>query len=255
MKILSPTVQLFLPVQMRLEKSFQNYLGNDNQAVIACLKEHIERKHETLVMLVGPESVGKTHLLAASVEYYESFYKIDTECAYFSLSELSASDLYCEQENENYFSDLLDYFESFNFLALDDIDLWLSSFSGNDLDEAELFIFNLFNHYKMNGKLLMITSKCPPARLNIQLKDLQSRLQSGLLLTLSDISDVEKADMLRSLAKLKGFLMDDEVSAFILKRSGRDIPALLDIIDDLDKATLVEKRKLTVPFVKKVLNW
>ena len=101
----------------------------------------------------------------------------------------------------------------------------------------------------------MITSKCPPGRLNVQLKDLQSRLQSGLLLTLSDISDVEKEGMLKSLAKLKGFLMDDEVSAFILKRSDRDIPALLEVIDNLDKATLIEKRKLTVPFVKKVLNW
>tara|TARA_R110002072_G_scaffold172728_5_gene327078 strand:- start:25389 stop:26156 length:768 start_codon:yes stop_codon:yes gene_type:complete len=255
MNILSPTVQLFLPVQMRLEKSFENYLGHENQAVIACLKEHIERKHETLVVLVGPESVGKTHLLASSIVYYETFYQSDIGCAYFSLSELSASDLYDEQENDSYFSDLLDYFESFNFLALDDIDLWLNCFTGSHLEEAELFVFNLFNHYKMNGKLLMITSKCPPGRLNVQLKDLQSRLQSGLLLTLSGISDVEKEGMLKSLAKLKGFLMDDEVSAFILKRSDRDIPALLEVIDNLDKATLIEKRKLTVPFVKKVLNW
>jgi DnaA family protein len=57
------------------------------------------------------------------------------------------------------------------------------------------------------------------------------------------------------LAKLKGFLMDDDVSAFILKRSGRDVPSLLSIIDTLDKATLIEKRRLTVPFVKKILNW
>ena len=250
----SPTVQLFLPVQMRLEKSFDNYLGNENQVVISFLKERIESKNETLIVLVGPESVGKTHLLASSVVHYEAYYCSEFECAYFSLSELSACDLYEGLENDSYFSDLLDYFETFNFLALDDLDLWLDSFIGCHREEAELFIFNLFNHYKMNGKLLMITSKCPPGRLNIQLKDLESRLQSGLLLTLSDISDSEKAELLTSLAKLKGFLIDAEVSEYILKRSGRDIPALLDIIDNLDKATLMEKRKLTVPFVKKVLN-
>ena len=255
MDMTSPTVQLFLPVQMRLEKRFDNYLGNENQAIIQCLKEYIEKRDETLIFLVGPKSVGKTHLLSSSIAHYEDVYSSDTECSYFSLSELSANDLFDRQEEGSYFSDLLDYFESFNFLALDDIDIWLNSFKDLQKREAELFIFNLFNHYKMNGKQLMVTSSCSPARLNINLKDLESRLKSGLLLTLSEISDIEKTRLLTSLAKLKGFLMDDDVSAFILKRSGRDIPALLKIINDLDKATLIEKRKLTVPFVKKVLNW
>ena len=44
MDMTSPTVQLFLPVQMRLEKRFDNYLGNENQAIIQCLKEYIEKK-------------------------------------------------------------------------------------------------------------------------------------------------------------------------------------------------------------------
>ena len=256
MDICSPTIQLFLPVQMRLEKSFEKYLGRENQALVGCLKEHIEHLYETLIVIVGPESVGKTHLLASSVAYYETVYGSEMECAYFSLSELRENNVFdTDDDDSSYFTDLLDYFESFKFLALDDVDIWLNSFIGRQLDEAELLIFNLFNHYKMNGKLLMITSKCSPARLDIKLKDLQSRLQSGLLVTLLDMGDREKANLLTSLAKLKGFLMDDDVSAYILKRSGRDITTLLDIIDNLDKATLIEKRKLTVPFVKKVLNW
>ena len=250
MEKVSPTIQLFLPVQTRLEKSFENYLGSSNKSLIDCLKMHIQMKDESLIMLVGPESVGKTHLLSSAVYYYESCFSAGADCAYFSLSELSGS-----QIPDTYYLDLLDYFETFSFLALDNVDLWLESLSVDERLEAEMLLFNIFNHYKMNGKLLLIASKCPASRLNVGLKDLESRLLSGLLLTVSPLDDDGKDELIRSLAKLKGFLIDDDVSAFILKRSGRDVPSLLGIIESLDKATLIEKRKLTVLFVKKILNW
>lgn len=250
MENVSPTEQLFLPVQTRLEKSFENYLGGSNINLISCLKANIETKEETLIILAGPTSVGKTHLLSSAIQYYESYSSRGPDCAYFSLPELSEQHL-----SDGYYADLLDFFETFSFLALDDVDVWLNSLSGEDRKGAEMLLFNIFNHYKMNGKLLLIASKCPPSRLSIYLKDLESRLLSGLLLTVSDLDDAGKNELIRTVAKLKGFLMDDDVSAFILKRSGRDVPSLLEIIDTLDKATLVEKRRLTVPFVKKILHW
>ena len=250
MQKISPTIQLFLPVQTRLEKNFENYLGSSNLTLIECLKKHIQLKDESLIVLVGPESVGKTHLLSSAVHYFESIFSNDLSCGYFSLSELSGKRI-----SDTYYTDLLEYFETFSLLALDDVDLWLASLSVEEQQEAEILLFNIFNHYKMNGKLMLIASKCPASRLNIGLKDLESRLLSGLLLTVSQLDDKGKDELIRSLAKLKGFLLDDDVSAFILKRSGRDVPSLLDLIESLDKATLIEKRKLTVPFVKKILNW
>lgn len=246
----SPTVQLFLPVQTRLEKHYDSYISVSNQSLIECLKKHIQQKDETLIMLVGPESVGKTHLLSSSVHFYETCFNRDPACAYFSLSELSGNEL-----SSAYYDELLNYFESFSFLALDDLDNWLATLTESQRYDAELLIFNLFNHYKMNGKLLMIASKCPPSRLNIDLNDLKSRLASGLLLTVSELNDEGKVELIKSLARLKGFLMDDDVAAFILKRSGRDVVSLLNVIEDLDKATLMEQRRLTVPFVKKIFNW
>lgn len=246
----SPTIQLYLPVQTRLEKSFDHYLGVSNKPLIEGLKSYLVEREETLIFLVGPESVGKTHLLSSSIHYFEEEYLSKKTCAYFSLAELLAQTFSVDFSQE-----LLEYFEVFDFVALDDIDIWLSALDKKQKFEAERFLFNLFNYFKMNGKQLMIASKCPPARLDIDLKDLQSRLSSGLLLTVSALNDDEKDELIRSLAKLKGFLMDDDVSAFILKRSGRDIATLIQIIEDLDKATLIEKRKLSVPFVKKILNW
>jgi len=252
----SPSVQLFLPVQTKLENRFEHFLGDSNIKVVECLKAFIEKKEETLLFLVGPESVGKTHLLSATVQYYDSYYAAKSNscnAAYFSLAELIGVPL--EQPT---LSDLSAFFESFDFLALDDLDLWLQSLSADSeqaLYVAESFLFALFNYYKQYNKQLMLASKSVPSRLNIQLKDLESRLASGLLVTVAKLNDQEKNQVIRALAQLKGFLLDDDVSAFILKRSGRDLPNLLKILDKLDKASLIEKRKLTVPFVKKILNW
>lgn len=252
----SPSTQLFLPVQTKLEKHFEHFLGDANVKVVDCLKTFIEKKEETLLFLVGPESVGKTHLLSASVHYYDAYFSAKTpsyNAAYFSLAELI--DVPLEQ---TMLSDLSAFFESFDFLALDDIDLWLHSFVADPEDAlyvAESFMFGLFNYYKQHSKQLMIASKSVPSRLNLHLKDLESRLTSGLLVTITKMNDQEKNQLIRALAQLKGFLLDDDVSAFILKRSGRDLPDLLKVLDKLDKASLIEKRKLTVPFVKKTLNW
>lgn len=246
----SPTVQLYLPVQTRLEKSFDHFLGSANLALIDCLKAHCLSNSETLVFLVGPPLVGKTHLLSSSVQYFEEHSPEGQVGSYFSLTELLGQAL-----SEAFLTDLLGYLEGFNFLALDDLDDWLSQIDPQSRAAAELFLFNLFNHFKMNGKRLIIASKCTPSRLPIDLKDLRSRLMSGLLVTVKALDDVEKKQLICDLARLKGFALADDVSAYILKRGGRDIASLLNILDDLDKATLIEKRKLTVPFVKRILNW
>ena len=41
---------------------------------------------------------------------------------------------------------------------------------------------------------------------------------------------------------------------FVYLRSSRSLGALLGVLDRLDHAQLVEKRSLTVPFVKRVLG-
>ncbi len=246
--------QLFLPVQTRLEERFEHYLGEANTQAVDTLKNFIEQQQETLVFLTGPEATGKTHLLSASVHYFESFHQSEhLEANYFSLSELINVSL--DQEK---LSELSSFLENFDLVALDNLDSWLNWLSENDHDSAylaEKFLFGLFNFSKEQGKQLLIASRTVPSRLGLELKDLQSRLSSGLLLTLTKLDDHEKDQLIRAMAKLKGFMLDDDVSGYILKRCGRDLPNLLQILDKLDRASLIEKRKLTIPFVKKTLNW
>ena len=47
----------------------------------------------------------------------------------------------------------------------------------------------------------------------------------------------------------------DEVAVFIVNRVPRDLERLLELLDKLDRASLVQKRALSIPFVKQVLGW
>jgi DnaA family protein len=48
--------------------------------------------------------------------------------------------------------------------------------------------------------------------------------------------------------------LPDEVARFLLNRQQRDIRELVQILDLLDKASIVHQRKLTIPFVKDMLS-
>ena len=48
--------------------------------------------------------------------------------------------------------------------------------------------------------------------------------------------------------------MSEEVAEFMLHHWQRDLPSLFGALQQLDRASLAAKRKLTIPFVKSVLN-
>ncbi|RML27489.1 Regulatory inactivation of DnaA Hda protein, partial [Pseudomonas syringae pv. maculicola] len=45
------------------------------------------------------------------------------------------------------------------------------------------------------------------------------------------------------------------VGHFILTRGTRSMSALFELLERLDQASLQEKRKLTIPFLKETLGW
>ena len=59
---------------------------------------------------------------------------------------------------------------------------------------------------------------------------------------------------LRLRAAQRGLQLPHETSDYLLKRLPRDLPSLFEILDDLDEASLVAQRKLTIPFIRDALE-
>jgi DnaA family protein len=83
---------------------------------------------------------------------------------------------------------------------------------------------------------------------------LKSRLQWGVTFHVHTLDDDEKQHALQFRAKARGLDLSDEVATFIIQRLPRDMNELFWQLNRLDHASLAEQRKLTIPFVKKILS-
>jgi DnaA family protein len=75
----------------------------------------------------------------------------------------------------------------------------------------------------------------------------------GLTLKLQELSDAERIAAFTCKAKYLGFEISPKIGDFLTKHYARDLPALWDLLEQLDQETLIAKRKLTLPFLKQIL--
>ena len=118
----------------------------------------------------------------------------------------------------------------------------------------EQAVFNLFNGLAEAGHTLIFSAAMSPRGLPLSLPDLKSRLQSGLIFHLQPLPEADRLQALRQRARLRGLELGDEVMAYLSKHLARDTHSLFRFLDRLDQASLAAKRRLTVPFVRELLD-
>ncbi len=119
----------------------------------------------------------------------------------------------------------------------------------------ERALFNLFNNVKDAGHVMVFASHTSPQTLPVLLPDLKSRLLGCTIYHVEGLKDEEKQQALRMRASSRGMEMSEDVAKFILSRASRDTNELFFLLNRLDEASLREKRRLTIPFVKSVLGF
>ncbi|ORU91067.1 MAG: DnaA regulatory inactivator Hda [Cycloclasticus sp. symbiont of Poecilosclerida sp. N] len=221
--------QMPLLLKLREDFNFGNFIAGDNQLIL----DSLEKPSEPFVFLWGDKGTGKTHLLQAACQHQTQQGKT---AAYLALKELS-----------NTSTQLLAGMEHIDFVCIDDIDAVSEQV---DWEEA---LFNLFNQIKPLGGHLVISSNTSPKHSSVKLKDLRSRLNSGLPLNLHALNDENTIKALQIRAKKLGLELNQDVARFILTRFPRDLNTLWGLINQLDSASLAAQRKLTIPFVKLTL--
>jgi DnaA family protein len=124
----------------------------------------------------------------------------------------------------------------------------------NALDEeAQIELFNYFNQLRASGGILITSGNAAPTQMELR-DDLATRLAWGLVYQLHPLSDEEKAKALKTHAKERGMKLPDEVVDYCLRYLRRDLPTLMAVLNALDKWSLTEKKPVTVPMLKKLLQ-
>ena len=185
--------------------------------------------------LYGAHGTGKTHVLIACAEAVQ---QAGHRAIYVSLRELM-------QSSE---PAILEALEHTDLLCIDDID----EVVGHTAWEEALF--HCFNRLQaMNGHLLL-AAQANARSININLPDLRSRLATGLAYALPDMQDEQKQRAMMLQSKARGLTMNQAAADYLLRRYERDMPTLINVLQQLDKASLQAKRRLTIPFIKQVLG-
>lgn len=133
-------------------------------------------------------------------------------------------------------------------VALDGIEC----IAGNREDEVALFDFH--NAARAAGAGLLYTAREVPDALGLVLPDLRSRLSQLARTRLAPADDVTRAAILRLRAERRGLAMDEAAIDWLLKRVDRDLRSLTSLFDQLDRESLAQKRRVTVPFLRQMLG-
>lgn len=123
---------------------------------------------------------------------------------------------------------------------------------GLDADQQQA-AFALFVDATARGTPVAAAGRLPPVDLPLR-DDLRTRLGWGHVLALQPLSEAETRGALRRDADRRGLFLSDEVMDHLLTRFDRDLKHLMDLLERLDDYALVNKRAITVPLLRQMLN-
>lgn len=224
--------QLALDIGLAPEPTLDAFLGRANGAVLARLQAAVaaDAENRVPVYLWGATGTGKTHLLRA---------------ARAALVEAGAAVGWLDGRA----GQGADYLPAWDAIFIDDVHL---------LDaRLQHVAFNWLIHALTpgghGGSAVFAAGLLPPTDLPVR-ADLSSRLAWGDVYELHLPSDPERRAALQAAAQARGLRLPEQVVGYLLTHFARDLGSQMQLLQRLDRFALQEKRAITVPLVKAMLQ-
>ena len=207
-----------LKLRPRNNFTFDKFRVGENEALIAQIRASAR------CWIYGRESVGKSHLVHAIASECEDSIIVDSKD--YDLAGL----------------------DQFSLVVLDDVEQWTGS------NTSEIALLDLHESLASRNARLIVTAHLNVFNIEFALKDLQSRMRSFVVLELLPLPDNVKLALMQERASDRGMVLTDEVAQYMFARMGRSQGELLNTLEKLDDESVLQARKLTIPFVKQVLG-
>ena len=121
--------------------------------------------------------------------------------------------------------------------------------------DTEELLFAAINDFILNKKHILVTSTLPLDKIKFRLPDLSSRLKWDQVLTIPELTDEGKIKVLQKNAYERGWDIPNNVCDYIMSHYKRDLYFLCNCIRHIDQASLSLKKKITIPFIKKIIEY
>lgn len=218
--------QLPLTIRMDDELTLDNFMRRPSL-------EHLIRditdgaaSEPLAVYIWGGEGTGKSHLLQALC------HQLGNNALYLPMGELTDIPPAALLENH----------EAIALLAVDDVE----SVVGGPWEEA---LFHCFNQRRERHLAQVFSGAGAPASLTSMLPDLRSRLGSLTVYQLAKFSEQELESLLAFRAARRGIKLSSEVLGYLLARMPRSAPAVMALLEELDREGLARGRAITIPLI------
>jgi DnaA-homolog protein len=225
--------QLPLGIRTPDRAVFASFLAGRDAQAVEHLKWLARGAAAGAAWICGPSGAGKTHLLQATCVLASERLR----AGYLPLRELGPLG-----------SGALEGLTELGCLCVDDLD----AVAGNP--EWERALFGLHREMEERGGRLVAAAQVPPALVGWALGDLGSRWAASAVFQLRGLEESERTRALQLRARARGLELPDGTAQWLQRRFPRDMGTLYDLLDTLDEAALIERRRLTVPFIRSVLS-
>lgn len=215
--------------------SFANFYAGSNQNVVDVLHNFTTSPLTSFIYLWGEHGCGLTHLLLSCCNYH---HEQGIATAYIPLKDLKGSS-----------PKILENLENMNLLCIDDLD----AVAGYPHWEEALF--HCFNRLQQRHCNIVVGANAAPQALPLRLPDLKSRMMSGMIYEIKQLTDEQRVAALQFRAEKLGLMLSRRAATFLLYRYSRDTNKLFALLKDLDQASLHARRSLTIPFIKQFLQF
>lgn len=226
-------MQVPLQFEFQGNQTFDSYFAGSNAELVGHLQALASERREQQIYLWGEAGSGKTHLLQACCQMARMAGK---DPFYLALPAVDPPP-----------PAMLEGLECMDLVCVDD----LQHLEGQG--EWQQALFHFYNRHRQHDRQLLLAAACPPKFLPFGLADLKTRMGWGLTLKIQALDDAQLIDALAHKARHLGFDMPPAVGRFLLTHYVRDLPALWQLLEKIDRATLAAKHRLTIPFLKKIL--
>jgi DnaA family protein len=228
------STQLPLQFEFRANQTFANFFVGANQEIVSHLQSSVACNGELQIFLCGQSGLGKTHLLQACCHLAHALRR---SSFYLDLASSHLPD-----------AAILTGLDSLDLVCFDNIE----AIAGKS--DWETAFFHFFNQHRDSEHTLIVSAACLPNETGIQLPDLKTRLNWGLTLKIQPLAENDRITALIFKANQMGFEISPQVGLFLLTHYDRDLSTLWQLLEQIDKASLAAKRKLTIPFLKQILD-
>jgi chromosomal replication initiation ATPase DnaA len=220
--------------QLSLNLSFRPALEREDYLVSECNNEAISIIDQwpnwpaPAIVIHAPKNSGKTHLAHVwqSISKAEFITLENTQENRFDIGEIKEGGAY----------------------IIDQVEKWLTSHGSQEL------LFHLYNGIKNNNASLLITAEEPLSHQEITLPDLRSRLLSCPHIAIHEPDDDLLGGLLVKLSNDRQLILPPECLYYSINRMERSFKAAYKFIQDVDNLSLAEKRKITIPLIKRIFE-